>query len=53
MQDELLGVIRHVKAAMLSQQIATGRVSRLFLTDLDGEHNTTHTANTSRKMHSG
>lgn len=38
MQDELLDVIRHVKAAMLSQQIATGRVSHLFLTDLDGEH---------------
>ena len=38
MQDELLDVIRHVKASMLSQQIATGRVSHLFLTDLDGEH---------------
>lgn len=38
MQDELLSVIRHVKAAMLSQQIATGLSSPLFMTDQDGEH---------------
>ena len=38
MQDELLAVIRHVKASMLAQQIATGRATRLFLADQEGGH---------------
>lgn len=38
MQDELLSVIRHIKAAMLSQQIATGRATPLFLADQNGNH---------------
>ena len=38
MQDELLRVIRHINAEMLSRQIAAGRATALFLTGKDGGH---------------
>ncbi len=38
MQDELLSAIRRAKAFMLSQQIASGRTTSLFLSDKNGDH---------------